>query len=368
VKRYISILLIIFLSICLTGCWDKRIYEKIGFILIVGVEKDPTGGLIINYTSPAIGTQGSTPVQIIQAKGRLLREARENARLYSPINLEGGKIQTILISKELAYEGLQSLLDVFERDPTNPALAHIAIVDGSPSQLLHNASEFKDKPLPAIYLNQLLVNNTKLGTIPEARIWSYDKLVYTKGIDPILPILKSYMNEIHITGTALFHKEKYVGALEPYDTKLLLAMMNKAKNIEYFSTVIKDMESNNKGGAAIALKVKKRSIKVVIKDGIPVATISINFDGNIDEYDWDGLTEKGNTIKLQEEIDKEISGKALEVLKKAQEYGSDPVGIGHILSAKDNKYFEKVDWDKEYKKVEFKVQVKVKIIQYGVIN
>lgn len=367
-RKFVFILLLIIMTGLLTACWDQRIYEKIGFALVHGMEKGEGDNIKFTDTIPIITGKEKESSQYFVSEGKLIREGTNKTMLKAPFQMEGGKVQQILISKELAFRGIHELIEIVQRDAINNPLANVSIVDGSPNELITLAVEQSDKPIPAKYLNALMRGNVKSGSIPDIRVSSYDIDYFTEGKDPMVPLIKYTPKEIEIEGTALLHNDKMVGQIKPNETQLLLSMMKKAKDISQVFTSIPKEEGTVKQGMALAMRLKKRDLKVQIKDNRPIVDIKLEFSANIDEYMWDNL-DKDNKLKyIESKASNELENNCKKVLKYTQEVGSDPIGIGHIIKAKYNGYWENVDWNSEYKKVDFHVSGKVRIKGYGTLN
>lgn len=363
-------LLISIILIFAIGCWDQKIYEEIGFILQVGIESAENDQLLVTYTSPVIGGEIKNSVEIVTVKAHLLREGRENARMVSPKTLEGGKIQQVLLSEEIAQKGMYNLLEIFQRDPINPALAYVSIVEGSPNQLLRKAITFGDKPRAAFYINQLLDGNAKSSYIPATKVYDFSIDYFIPGVDPITSMVKLEPDSIKVTGTALFSGDKMVGKLNTMETSYLLTLMNKLKKTEYIlSLPSSDKESKNaKKGMALLIKDAKRKLDVKIVDDRPVVSISLEIDATVDEYGSGQLNIIENQRSFEHHASKEVTQHCMKILEYTQEVGSDPLGIGEIIRANYNDYWQEGDWKDIYKIVEFKVNTKVDIIYFGTIH
>lgn len=359
--------------IVLTGCWDQKIYEQVGFILQVGIENSNDGRLLISYTIPVDDPKKSQLVEFLSGNVGIVREFRDVARRISGKNLEGGKVQQIVISEALAEKGINNLLEIFERDPSNPAIAYVVISEDSPKLLFDFSQKLDDKPRPSFYLNQLIENNSKNGTCPDTSVFEFTTYSFAKGIDSITPIIKIENGEskgIRIMGSALFNCDKMVGKLNTKDTSLLLAMKGKLKTTDYTFTSIDCPENDISGktGAAMLLYKPKRKIKVHIEDNIPIVEISLKLDGVYEEHKWDNIDKKPRQIKYEKLMSKEIKDECMKTLKYTQEVGSDPIGIGDIIRAKYNTYWSNNNWRDFYSKAVFNVNVDVNIVRYGIIK
>lgn len=360
-------------AIILTACWDQKIYEQIGFILQLGYESSSDGRLQVSYTSPVADPKKSEQVEFISAPASTAREFRDIARRISAKNLEAGKIQQVVISSELAEKGIVNLLEVIERDPSDPGIAYVVISQGSPKELFDYMQKLGDKPRPSFYLDQLIENNARNGTCPRTSVFEFTTYSFAQGIDPITPIVKIETEQskgVKIMGSALFNSDKMVGKVDSKDTSLLLAMKGKLKSTEYIFNSLGCPENDKSGkcGAAMLLTKPKSKIKVHIEDNIPVVEINLKFKGALEEFQWDHLDKKTVQEKYEKLMSTEIKNQCMKVLKYTQEVGSDPIGIGDIIRAKDYTYWKNNKWRDFYGKAIFKVDAKVDISRYGVIK
>ena len=361
-----KIMILFIISITLTGCWDQKIYERTGFILQVGIESGKDSDLLVTYNSPVIDGEVKEKVEIVEVEANLLREARENARMISPKTLEGGKIQQVLISKELAKKGIGELFDVFNRDPILPTLALVVIVDGSPYEMMKKAMSFEDKPRASFYINELLEGNIKNSYLPETRIWDFSAYNLAPGIDPISPMLKLNGQGIITIGSAIYFEDKMVGKIDSKETSLLLAMMGKLETTHYIANPsLKDGESNESPKVSILIKKSKSKVSVKILNDKPIIHINLKLDGYLDEYRGHNMNEIAEQEKLEQMLSKNMEGECDKLLKYLISVGSDPLGIGDIIRAKYNSYWQSIDWQEAYKEAKFNVSVKLDIKQYG---
>lgn len=368
-KKVISLLMIL-VTLLLTGCWDQAIYERIGFMLLIGVETSEGSKKIrATYTTPTVSEEKER-LEIISVTSNIIREARETSARVAPRNAMAGKIQEILFSEELSKKGISKFLDVFERDFGNPLLAWIVITEESPSEIIKKSLKFNNKPILPLYINNLLESNFHSANVPETRVFNFDIDYFSPGIDPMAPIIKLMPEEILVTGTALFRGDKMVGKINTSQTSLILAMKNEAKNIQYIipppETYKKASEIKTK--LAVTLKLNKRKLDVKIKNNKPIINILLNFDGSLNEYTWDNLSDITEQKKVEKYIEDHIKNDCMKTIKYIQDVGSDPIGIGDIVRAKHNNYWNSISWSDAYKKALINVDVNLDIKTYGTIN
>lgn len=355
-----------------TGCWDQRLYEEIGFILQFGFETGPQNQLIMSVTVPSIEEEVDEKVEFMfESTEKLIRASREKLRNSSGKMLLGGKTQNIFFSKELAEKGVDEFLEIFMRNPENPLLANIIVVDGSPKEMMEAGIEYKDKPRLATYIAHLMRDAQRKYTAAETRIFSYKIQYYSKTIDTVAPLIRYDKEKIEIVGSALFRGDKMVGEINVDETLLLNALMQRKKIFEYIykGDVPAQQKNAIKKGAALTITHLKRNIDVDIIGNIPFFKVNLDLKAMLDEYA--GEHKLGNDEykkELEKLIETALKDEILVLLKQLQKTGSDPIGFGEKLRATKNEYWKTVNWQEIYKEAEFDVTTKVNIEFYGALE
>lgn len=373
-KAMIKPLLIfaVFAALCVqSGCWDQMLFDEIGFVLQMGFESDKKNELVVSMTIPVISPEAAEKVefQYNTTKG-LVRDAREKVRNVSGKLLQGGKIQHVYFSRELAEKGINEFLEIFLRNPDNPLLANVVVVDGSPKEMMELGVKYKDKPRLATYAAELLRDAHRRSCAPETRVSNFSIMNYSKTIDPITPLFRYSGENIEVAGTALFDTDKMVGLIDTQRTMLLIALTGKSKAFEYIhsGTAPAEKKETVKKGAAVMVNKVNRKIKIDVGGDAPLIDVTLELRANIDEFNDDqNLEIDRNKRKLEQEIASGIQAECLRLLKYCQEIGSDPVGFGEIVRSRHNDYWKSVEWKEVYREASFNVNVSVNIEMYGTI-
>lgn len=368
-KKLIVFITVIGSMFLLSGCWDQKLVEQTGFSLQLGVELSPENKLLLTSSYPAIDAQEKNRDEIITSEGNLLREARTKREATASKVIDGGKIQQLLFSKELAALGIQETMEILERDALNPPVSYVVIVDGSPKELLEKAQTFTSKPRSSLYINQLLVNNINSAYTPDTKTYDFFIRYFAPGLDPITPLIKLEANGIRVLGSALFAGDKMVGAIDTQQTAFLLAMMGQFKNTELFFDPIDPEKANSiKKGLSLTNVRSRSKIRVNVENNCPVVNIALAFTASLVEYRRDALDQPSVQKKIEEQLAGQIKQACLEIICYTQEIGSDPIGIGDLVRAKYPAYWQQVDWRAAYREAVVKLSVKLDLLQYGAIH
>ena len=369
-KKFLLTVLIIIMPITFCGCWDTRLYERLGFILTVALEPGENNTLNATYIIPFVQSDAKSVKTVISTSDNALnmRYIREDSRLKLPANVEAGKLQQILISKDLGEKGIHNILEIFEREPLIPQLAFVVIVDGSPRELIKTITNKSPIMKPSFYILQLLLNANKLAYTPETRVYNYDIAYYADGMDPISPLLKLEKSRAKAEGTALFSKDKYVGSIDTQKTLLLLSVMGKAKDSAYTIPGPKSNSETIPNAISISVNNPKNKISIEYNDNKPEVFISLKFNSALSEYKWNNLSDRNEKSKIEDYIANDMKNNCITLLKYTQSVNSDPIGIGDMFRAKYGSELKEKDLKALYKKVKFNVDVKVNLKNTGMID
>ena len=352
-----------------SGCWDQKLVKQTGFALQSGIELSPEQKLLLTSSIPAIGAKEKDQDEIVSGEGHLLREAINQQKTTSAKVIRFGKVQQLLFSKDLAALGIQAIMEILERDPLNPPISYVVIVDGSPKELLEKAETFTTKPRSSLYMNQLLLNNINSAYTPDTKTYDFFIRYFAPGLDPITPLIKLEADGIRVLGSALFAGDKMVGTINQQQTVFLLAMMGQFKNADLVLDPLAPEETTSvKQGLGLTNVRSRRKIRVNVEDNCPVADITLTFTASLIESHRDALDQPSVQKKIEEQLAAQIKQACQEIIHYTQEIGSDPLGIGDLIRAKYPAYWQEVDWSTAYRETIVKLSVKLDLLQYGAIN
>ena len=118
--KKVLILLLLFL---LTGCWNYQELNSIAISTAIGVDKNDDGKyevstMIANSRKEQSSSKESESQSIIfTGVGNTISEAFKNIDLYNPRRNYIGHVSVVVISDEVAKDGLNDILDFSARNP-----------------------------------------------------------------------------------------------------------------------------------------------------------------------------------------------------------------------------------------------------------
>jgi Ger(x)C family germination protein len=364
--RKISLMILFIVPILLTGCWDQRLL--VNRTLVNGISFDLTeeGKIAASVRALNIKSMGGGQFEL---NDELVKAERPTVvglglDLDSKISgeIDASKAHIVIIGEELAKKGIHPFIEFFYRNRDSYISSKIVISKGKAKEIL---SVEKEKSPIAFVILQLLQGAEADTVIPKKNTFTVWNNILDPSKDMVLPYLERVESDkVEIAGVALFNGDTYTGtSLSKEKSGILLSMMNQ-------------LDKSNRMAMLLGPKSKRESISFIIRDlrrNLEVQVdqddkitckINLNLDVEVGSYPQD--FKNGIDIKrLNKELSTELTKQAVGITKTLQQANCDALGIGRRVSSFHPKLWKKINWDEEYKNVEFEPNVNVNIIKTG---
>ncbi|MBD0381055.1 Ger(x)C family spore germination protein [Paenibacillus sedimenti] len=382
-KQVIRIVVILWLVLPLTGCWNRRELKELAFVAAMGIDKTPkvneykVSFQIINPGSVALGATGGaggqpdSPITVYSGTGKSLFEAIRKTSQKVPRQLFFSHMQVLIIGEPLAKEGIQDLFDFFERSHEIRLTTMVLIARGSEAEpLVKMLTPLEKIPANAIagkikMTSKIWSENIKVEMDDVIRPLVSQGEPMISGVNVIgdqevgkktLNVQQSDLStKVNISGIAIFKNGKLKGWLDGDEGRGALWIRNKMK-----STVI-DLDCKDKKDAVgIEIIRSHTNVEVEIQNGKPVFHIHIRETGNLSEIKCSlDLTKVEEITNLEKQLAAETKKEVLEAVKAAQNEESDIFGFGEAVNRANAKAWNKMkkEWGKTF--AESKVDVEV---------
>lgn len=365
------LLLLCCTAIFLSGCWDSRELQKLSIISGIAIDKDEnaenryrTTIQIINPSQVAGGQQGgkvqAAPVKTFSSSGSTLAEALRKISPMAPGQLFYPHIQVMILSEEVAKEGIQNLFDLIERDSNFRLLFPVLIAKNTSAEsILQITTSLNPIPSDAIVDNletsqsewgeyisihaDQLIEGLKDGNFIVSGVQvKGDKKQGNTGenVQLISPAAS-----VEVGGLSLFKNGKLEKWLEQNEARGTTWIMDEMKK-----TILNLDYKKIKNAIAIEVNRAKTTIKIKIKNNKPTINIFVHAEGTISETLAPlDLSHAKKIEQLESQMEKEIKEEIQSTVKMAQEEKSDFLGLGEYVNMKDKKLWKKIasNWDEE---------------------
>ena len=402
INKTLLVLMIISLLLTLPACWDRREVERLGMVMSIGIEPAPGGKVrvILQNINPAAlgrggggvglmaGRSGSKPYRNRLGEGNTIFDAIRELSRETPRELFFAHNQVIIVSEELAKErGLREITDFFERHPQIRRTTWLLVGKGQLSALMDEPGRLEENPSQRVV--GIIDERDLTSSYAVQKLGDFLEMMESEGSQPYTAVLERKINKaspeehknrlaeghiaephqnVQISGTALFRRDKMVGWLNSKESRGLLWVRGKVRG------GVIDIPNPDQKGQLITLEIikSKTKLKPEIKDGQIIMAVEIAVESNLGETTGELDVVKPETIEKLEELQaRAIQGEIESTLARAQEeYGVDVFGFGEALHRKYPGQWKEMKsrWSELYPEVQVQVGVKAKIRRTGLIT
>jgi spore germination protein KC len=391
--RRIRITFTVFLlGTMITGCWSRRELNDLAITVALGFDKKgkqyQISAQVVNPGEVATkkGSSKGAPVVTYSETGDTVFEALHKMTTKSPRRLYLSHLRMLIISEQLAKEGIGKTLDFLSRDHELRTDFYIAVAKGLRAEKILEIYAVPQEIIPANHIYKSIQASSQIWaaagkvTIDDliSNIAKGEKQPVLTGIDltgnkekketgtmenvrNIKPI-----SSLRISDLAVFKKDKLVGWLDEEDSKAYNYMQGNVKN------TVGHVSCPKGGKLTLEVLRSKSVVKAKITHGEPEINVELQMEDNVADVECEiDLTEVNTISELESRAEKKVKELLVKVINKAQkELKTDIFGFGEALHRSAPKEWRKMknNWDQEFVDLPVNVTVDVKIRRLGTIT
>lgn len=359
-----NVMMLLMASIMLTGCWDQRLLVK--RTLVNGISYDLTKEGNIEASVRALhiqslgGGQFELHDELVDAERPTVTGLGLDIDSRVSGEIDSSKAHIIIIGEELAKKGIHPFIEFFYRNRDSYLSSKVIISKGKAKGVL---SVEKEKSPIAFVILQLLEGAEADTTIQESKAFMIWNKIFDPGKDMVLPYVERVKSDkVEVAGVALFNRDRYSGINLPKEkSSLLLLLMNHINKTNRMAVTL----GSKRKGVSFATRNISRNLEVEVdKEENITCKVNLTMDIEVLTYPQDFHNEI-NIKKLNQELSNEFTKVVREITNTLLKANCDALGIGRHISSYHPELWKKINWDQEYKNVQFEPNVKVNIIKTG---
>ena len=376
-KKFVLIIITLFILLISSGCYNYKEINDMAIVSSIGIDKDNKNDKYI-VSAQIMNSKESedsedSQITVYTKEGDTVHEALRNITLKSPRKLYGNHLSKIVLSEEVAKEGIDNILDIFNRitEVRNEFIITIVKEDKA-SDVLKVLTTTESIPAEYVKLSLKIADKTS-GLTYTTKLDEFISLYLKKGIDPVVPVLKidkkekkgttinnitttNPISKIVIEDLAVTNK----GKLETYLKNEEVIGYNFLRNqIQKMIIPVKCDDENNY--ASILILKNKTKSNTVKKDNEYIINFNINSEAIITEYNCKkDLTDEKVIKKLEKDTEKKIKRYIKKSLNKQKETKGKFLGLERIIYLDYPKY-KNEDYSVKY-------NAKVNLVRKGEIR
>lgn len=354
-KKIVLIIITLFILLISSGCYNYKEINNMAIVSSIGIDKDNKNDKYIVsaqiMNSKESENSEDSQITVYTKEGDTVHEALRNITLKSPRKLYGNHLSKIVLSEEVAKEGIDNILDTFNRvtEVRNEFIITIVKEDKA-SDVLKVLTTTESIPAEYVKLSLKIADETS-GLTYATKLDEFISLYLKKGIDPVVPVLKidkkekkgttinnitttNPISKIVIEDLAVTNK----GKLETYLKNEEVIGYNFLRNqIQKMIIPVKCDDENNY--ASISILKNKTKSSAEKKDNKYIINFNINSEAIITEYNCKkDLTDEKVIKELEKDTEKKIKRYIKKSLNKQKETKGKFLGLERIIYLDYPKY------------------------------
>ena len=402
----LSLVLLISLT-CLPGCWDRREINELAVVSSLSIDKEddiwkitaeifhPTTGGGEDGSSGGGGGGPERQVWIVQGHDYTLLGALRDMALKVPRRVYVAHTSAILIGEDFGRQGIEELIDLWERDAEARIITNILICRGKAEDILLGSQGSLEKSV-GLELSGLRRFSPVNGRSTILTVHEFTTLLEAKGADPFTGVVelravptvptagdkgsssggseeeknKETAQALRLKGLALFRDDKLVGFAAPTEARAILGLQGKiADTILHVRATVDESRKDN----TVALEVfrLKKRIKAQEKAGQPVLTIKVTAEMGLAEQAFHGdLQQADDYLFLEKQATTVMRNETEQAIQLAKSLGVDPFGFGEVIRRQNKKLWQKLEkkWPEALRDIEISIDTQAKVRRSGLIG
>ncbi|MDF1495294.1 Ger(x)C family spore germination protein [Caproiciproducens sp. CPB-2] len=362
--KRLCILLLIVSMLLLNGCWNYQEIERLSMVSGIAIDRG-TAGHKYHFTFEFLDLSEDRPgSKLLETEGNTVFDGIRNVIGKSQKKLTFSECKVVVISKDLASEGIAPLLDFVSRD-AEPRLTLVPMISEEKTAGEILQQEPVTNHLICLEIDQMLVQNVaSLSKAPRVKLYQANNMLAGEGTSLILPSIKIAKQQtattVELSGSAIFKKDKLLGFLDTDQSQLMLFIKNQIKG----GLLLTSPDSD---GRNVTLEIEESGTKItpVIAQNPPAFRIEIKTVCALGE---DQTNKSHITAERIQQVEKSaksgLETSVSKLIKTAQDqYKCDIFGFGNLIYQNDPQRWEqdKQKWDEIFRTMNVTVTADIQI-------
>ena len=374
----VKFFIILLLSLLISGCYDYREINDLAIVSAIGIDKNENEYKVIAQIVNTQKSQNKNSDFIIYSS-----DDKSIQTAYNKITNEASKklyvnhLNIIVISEEVAKDGISNILDIFSRDSDFRAEVPIIISKTTSEELLKTVTSLTT--LNSNSIRDTIINNQKyIGETSEVKFLDFISNYLSRKKDNFLPTFfvnnpteksknfEDLLNtetetKVEFFSNAVFKNDKLIGYLNDEENIGVNLIQNNAK------TTLINTKCDDEN--YMSLKITYISSELSYKDKLK---FNLEFKGQalLTELNCDiDLNKEKEIKKLEKKVNKHLKKIFNKTFNNINtDFNSDIFGFQDLIFKKNPKYYNKIKetfYEKEINKIEIKINSNVKITSHG---
>ncbi|TDL31152.1 Ger(x)C family spore germination protein [Jeotgalibacillus sp. S-D1] len=348
--KHAKIIFVIFVNIIvLFGCSpivEKNLVEEIAPVTFWSIQKGEDENFRMSTLIPPLVKEKK---RLLSVQVDLLKEGVKGFNLKYYRELKVGQLRMLLISDEIAAEGISPLIDTILTDPDISKRMYLVIVKGDFDEYINSQLGVQEDL--DYFLYRMLKHYDNQGKMTVVNLHEFMKALHSPTHSPVLPVFEAGNENFQYQGTGIFKNDKLIETTNNLEEQIF-QLLDNDHFLKYLT--IRDL--------SFVLGHVKADVQLNIDKAYSELKLNVQLNGRLDEVgrEYDLLTRE-KLSSFESEIESYLEKQTTEFLKKLQENKVDPLQVGKYTLGPFSKPLDEKEWSDKWGRMEVKVDYDLKL-------
>lgn len=363
-----TLLLLIVISLSLTGCWSSHEINELAIINVMGVDRNNAGDFevsILTLRPDTLYARGGTaggggggiansPFLVTTTTGKSLYDAMQKFSSVLAKRMYWAHMQVVVFGEDVAREGIEPVMDMLKRHDEFRPNVRVLFTKGNAKDILMlqpklentlgseiykiiEYGRFNSTPIVsdvAEFMNDLS-SDTKDVSTGEISIASNEGIKVESLTQEQKQMMKQRKKDqqdppgLSIRGLAVFKEGRLIGWLNHEEARGVSWLRGREQD----GVVVLACPGKNKGTISIEITESESQLTPRIVEGIPDMKVHISVNGTVREITCPDVHLESDQIeRINRQLEQSIKQEITPVLNKVQKnWQSDIFGFGEAI-------------------------------------
>ncbi|WP_047983371.1 Ger(x)C family spore germination protein [Ornithinibacillus californiensis] len=348
--KHSKILFVIFVNlIVISGCSpivENNQIEDIAPVTFWSIQKGEDENFRMSTLIPPLVKEKK---RLLTVQVDLLKEGMQGFNLKYYRELKVGQLRMLLISEEIAKEGISPLIDTILTDPDITKRLYLAIVKGDFDEYI-NSQLVMQEDLD-YYLYQMFKHYDTQGKLTVINLHQFMRTLHSPAHSPVVPVFEASNENFQYQGTGIFKNDKLIETTNNMEEQIY-QLIDNDHFLKYFP--IPDL--------SFVLGHVKSNVQLNMDKAYSELNLNVQLNGRLDEIAREHkLLTREELSRFESEIELYLEEQTTKFLKKLQENKVDPLQLRKYTLRPFSKPLNEKEWSNRWERMEVKVDYDVKI-------
>jgi spore germination protein KC len=378
-KRKILLgLLLILVTSCCNGCWDRKELKTLAIIAGLGVDRGPDGKLrgTIQYINPSMiktggaqssggGDEATAAIWVTQGIAPTQFGADRQTRFQTSRSMYLSQMQILIFGKEVVTrEGIRAVFDIHARYPQERLTAMVLIAKETANAALKAQNPLEKIPALAL-VNQINSSAKMTGQVLPVRHIDLFKMLISKTRAPTVPqvevVQSAGVKTLRLAGTVVFKKDRWTGELTDTETRGLMWVLGRVQR-----ALLEITGPTGRGRGALEILSATGKIRPRLRNGAVTMEIRVVAQANLVEV---MVPENWSTPEKMQRLgaigSTMIRREILSAWKVARRLDADIYGFGEAVGRKYPREWKRMEphWDQIFPQIKLAIKVETNVVK-----